>query len=88
MKDLVAPFLGVCGLSYVNMWVSRDLEESVSVPYVTVVNAQRSEDDVLGELQAVNLIRLRFSRDGLLPGLGAVLSLLLTMGDSLNLGLP
>ena len=47
-----------------------------------VVNLSRDEIAVFEELEAFNVIRLWFSKDGLPSGLGALQNLLHTMGDS------
>ena len=71
-----------------NGWISRNLEESIPVQYATLVNTRRDEIVVLEELESVPVVRLWRSGDGLSSGLGAMLNLLLTIGDSFNLVAP
>ena len=82
MEDLLVPFLGNSAQLCVNGLIFLELDESTPVQCVTVVNSWRSESALLEELEAVNVVRLWLSRDGMPSGLVAFLNLLLIMGDS------
>ena len=88
MEDLVAPLLGFCARLRVNGSISRDLEESIPVQYVTLVASLRNEDAVLDEFEAVYVVRLWLPRNGLPSGVAAFLNLPPTTGVSFNPVVP